>query len=190
MSATDERRERTVGLVLAGLFGLVVVLAGVDLVADLRDGTTALHVVIEGLVVVVGLAGAAWSMARVGALTREAHALRAEAATLSAHLDASRAEATRWRDEAGELIRGLSVAIDRQLERWGLSPAEKEIALLLLKGLSHKEVAEVRTVSESTVRQQARALYRKAGLTGRADLAAFFLEDLLGPTAPTPPSRP
>ena len=32
---------------------------------------------------------------------------------------------------------------------------------------------------ERTVREQARSLYRKSGLTGRADLAAFFLEDLL-----------
>jgi len=56
--------------------------------------------------------------------------------------------------------------------------------LLLLKGLSHKEIAEVRNVSETTVRHQARSLYRKAGLSGRNDLAAFFLEDLLGPQTP------
>lgn len=62
-----------------------------------------------------------------------------------------------------------------------LSPAERQIALLLLKGLSHKEIAQIRLVSETTVRQQARSLYRKAGLSGRNDLAAFFLEDLLGP---------
>jgi DNA-binding NarL/FixJ family response regulator len=45
--------------------------------------------------------------------------------------------------------------------------------------LAGSEIAEVRGVGETTVRQQARALYRKAGLGGRADLAAFFLEDLL-----------
>lgn len=33
----------------------------------------------------------------------------------------------------------------------------------------------------ATVRQQARNLYKKAGLSGRHDLAAFFLEDLLTP---------
>jgi hypothetical protein len=31
------------------------------------------------------------------------------------------------------------------------------------------------------VRQQALAVYRKSGLNGRNDLAAFFLEDLLLP---------
>jgi len=38
-------------------------------------------------------------------------------------------------------------------------------------------------VSKTTVRQQARSLYGKAGLAGRHELAAFFLEDLLGPRA-------
>ncbi|MGH8595878.1 MAG: LuxR C-terminal-related transcriptional regulator, partial [Gammaproteobacteria bacterium] len=59
--------------------------------------------------------------------------------------------------------------------------AEREVALLLLKGLSSKEIAAVRGVSERTVREQSRAIYSKAGLTGRAALSAFFLEDLLAP---------
>jgi DNA-binding NarL/FixJ family response regulator len=187
MNTPDERRERRVGLALVGLFGLVASLAGVDVIADLREGTTVAHIAVEGAVAVVGLAGAIWTIARLRAAMREAQDLRAHGVELSAHLDASRAEAARWRAEAGDLIHGLSAAIDRQLERWGLTPAEKEIALLLLKGLSHKEVAEVRAVSESTVRQQARAIYRKSGLAGRAELAAFFLEDLLGPQGETRP---
>ena len=55
------------------------------------------------------------------------------------------------------------------------------IALLLLKGPSHKAIAAVRQTSEKTVRQQSLAVYRKAGLSGRAELSAFFLEDLLLP---------
>jgi DNA-binding NarL/FixJ family response regulator len=102
--------------------------------------------------------------------------LRGEAA-------AQRAEAERWRAEARHLIEGLGEAIDRQFERWGLSPAEREVGLLLLKGLSHHEIADLRGVSERTVRQQAQALYKKAGLAGRAELSAYFLEDLLGPRA-------
>lgn len=182
--ATDDRRERNATLAVAGLFALVATLAAVDLVADLGEGTTVGHALIEGAVVVIGLVGAAWMVGRFRELARYAGALETD-------LAATRAEATRWRTEAGDLIRGLSAAIDQQLERWGLTAAEKEIALLLLKGLSHKEIAGVRAVSESTVRQQARALYRKAGLGGRHDLAAFFLEDLLGPSrADAPDARP
>ena len=78
-------------------------------------------------------------------------------------------------------LRGLGEAIDAQFDRWGLTPAEREVALLILKGLSHKEIAAVRESSERTARQQARAIYAKANLSGRAALSAFFLEDLLLP---------
>lgn len=91
------------------------------------------------------------------------------------------AERDRWRGEAERLLAGLGVAIEAQFGRWGLTPAEKDVALLLLKGLGHKEAAEVLDRSERTVRQHAIAVYRKSGLAGRAELAAFFLEDLLLP---------
>jgi DNA-binding CsgD family transcriptional regulator len=91
------------------------------------------------------------------------------------------AEAERWRAEAQQSARGLAESIDRQFNRWALTAAEKEVALLILKGLSHKEIAAVRDVSERTVRQQAWRVYQAAGLAGRAELAAFFLEDLLLP---------
>jgi len=66
---------------------------------------------------------------------------------------------------------------------WGLTPAEREVALLLLKGQSHKQIAYTTGRSERTVRQHAVAVYQKSGLSGRAELAAFFLEDLLLPEA-------
>jgi DNA-binding NarL/FixJ family response regulator len=80
-----------------------------------------------------------------------------------------------------ELMKGLGTAIDAQFERWKLTAAEREVALLMLKGLSHKEIAAVRETSERTVRQQAQTIYGKANLSGRAALSAFFLEDLLLP---------
>ena len=54
---------------------------------------------------------------------------------------------------------------------------------MLLGGLSPKELAAVRGVSDHAVRQQARSLDAEAGLSGRAELSAFFLEDLLLPRA-------
>ena len=96
-------------------------------------------------------------------------------------LEIARAQGQRWRAEARAHLNGLGQAIDAQFSRWNLTEAEREVALLLLKGLSHKEIAAIRTTSERTVREQARALYAKAGLTGRAALSAFFLEDLIAP---------
>ena len=180
-AATDGRRELASSVALAVLFGIIVLLVGLDLALDRRGGTTAAHASIEGGVVVIGLVAATRYVMRVRALVHEARDLRRQTRELGARLDASLAEAARWRRESAGLIAGLGAAIDEQLERWNLTPAEQEIALLLLKGLSHKEIARARGVSETTVRHQARSLYGKAGLTGRSDLAAFFLEDLLGP---------
>lgn len=47
-----------------------------------------------------------------------------------------------------------------------------------------KDIAALRETSERTVRQQSLAVDRRAGLSGRAELAAFFLEDLLVPEQP------
>jgi DNA-binding CsgD family transcriptional regulator len=96
-------------------------------------------------------------------------------------LELARAQGQRWRSEARSYLNGLGEAIEAQFSRWNLTEAEREVALLLLKGLSLKEIATVRATSERTVRVQTRALYGKAGLSGRAALSAFFLEDLLAP---------
>ncbi len=170
------------------VFLVITAVAGLDIAADLAEGTTARHVLAELAVVLSGLGGAGLMVWRLLVVGRLARAAQAEAAGLAVQLKASEAEAARWREESKDILRGLGAALDKQFARWGLSPAEKEVALLLLKGLSHKEIGAVRSIGEATARQQARALYKKAGLTGRADLAAFFLEDLLpgtgGPDAP------
>ena len=170
-------------IVLAILIALMALLAGIDVVMDIVDGAPAHHAVIEGFVVLLGLVGLGGLVQRVLQQVRTEAALRQRAATLTADLESSRQEAKRWRDEAAEILAGLAKAIDGQFTRWSLTPAEREVALLLLKGLSHKEIGIVRSVGEATVRQQARTLYQKAGVAGRHDLSAFFLEDLLLPSA-------
>lgn len=156
---------------LVGIAGLLVA----DLVTDrAQHATTPGHLVVEAMAAAAALGAASWVLIAL-------RIRREEVRRLSADLAASREEAKRWRLEAGELVKGLSQAIDHQFDRWELSPAEREIALLLLKGLSSKEIAELRSTREATVRQQAQGIYRKAGLVGRAELAAFFLEDLLAP---------
>jgi len=103
---------------------------------------------------------------------------------LHRRLEARQAERDRWRESAQKALEGLGAAIDRQFQDWGLTPAEGEVALLLLKGYSHKHIAAATHRSERTVRQHAVAVYRKAGLSSRAELAAFFLEDLMLPENP------
>jgi DNA-binding CsgD family transcriptional regulator len=102
---------------------------------------------------------------------------------------ATRQDAAEWRARAEKLLAGLGTEIDRQFDGWSLTPAEREVALLVLKGLGHKEAASLLGRSERTVRQHAASVYRKSGLAGRAELAAFFLEDLLLPAPTADPER-
>jgi DNA-binding CsgD family transcriptional regulator len=160
--------------VAATAFVLIALLVGADVTIDLMEGTALSHALIELFVVACALLGAAVLWRRRSAAL----------AGLRQDLSASKQAARRWRKEAEEAVAGVSEAIDKQFERWDLSAAEREVALLLLKGLSLKETADVRGTSERTVREQARAVYRKGDLCGRAELAAFFLEDLLSPRKP------
>ena len=174
---TDAAEARPLALAAAGAaFALIAVLVGTDILGDTRSGTGWAHAAIEASLMAIALGAATALWWRFATLRRRARLLARD-------LDAALAEAARWRGDAEEVLRGLGAAIEAQFQRWGLSEAEREVALLLLKGLSHKEVAEVRETSERTVRQQSLAVYRKAGLAGRAELSAFFLEDLLLPGA-------
>jgi DNA-binding CsgD family transcriptional regulator len=95
-------------------------------------------------------------------------------------------ERDKFRDQSKKLLAGLGEVIDVQLREWNLTVTERETALFLLKGYSHKEIANLTDRSERTVRQHSVAVYRKSGLAGRAELAAFFLEDLLLPMETAP----
>jgi len=174
---TDEgsdRKRKATGVVL---FATVLILIAWDLITDYGQAVSWIHLAVEVVTLLAAASGTA-------VLWRQYRAVREEALGLSRDLELAREEGRRWRLESRELLDGLGAAIERQFHRWGLSPAEAEIGTLLLKGLSHKEIAGVRRTSERTVRQQARSLYLKAGLAGRSELSAFFLEDLLLPLQP------
>ena len=157
-----------------GLFAVIAFLLGFDILSDYRSGTERPHLVTEGVVMALALVG-------LGLLWKQFRSVQHRAEQLSIDLESARREAQRFREEAHDALRGLGEAIDRQFTRWELSSAEREVGLLLLKGLSHREIAQVRSTTETTIRQQALAVYRKSGLRGRAELSAFFLEDLLLP---------
>ncbi len=150
------------------VFAAIFVLVGLDLLSDYQGGIAPLHLAIELTVMALSAAGVLYLALRL----RDA---RRTVVTLTRDVAQAEREAERWRVEAGELLDGLSAAIARQFERWDLTEAERMVAVGLLQGLSHKEIAGKRATSERTVRQQARSVYQKAGLGGRSELAAFFL---------------
>jgi DNA-binding CsgD family transcriptional regulator len=159
---------------------IVIAIGGaVDLVFDRPQSLWSVHVIYEVIMILGALGTATWLW------LGWRDALRANA-ELARTVTERQAERDRWRESATQALAGLAQAIDRQFGAWGLTPAEREVAVQLLRGRSHKEIASATGRSERTVRQHAAAAYQKAGLGGRAELAAYFLSGL--PSVSTSPA--
>nr|WP_254899043.1 helix-turn-helix transcriptional regulator [Thalassococcus arenae] len=89
----------------------------------------------------------------------------------------------RARDRAEQSLRAASGAfldvLEERFDDWGLTPAERDVALFAVKGLSIAEIAALRSTSEGTVKAQTNAIYRKAGVSGRPQLLSLFIDDLM-----------
>lgn len=161
-------------LVLAGVFVLIMVSAAVDLVMDRPRTLWSFHVLAEATLVVLSLGAASYLALGWYSALRDVRELEAAVAQRQAERDV-------WKARAARVLEGLSEAVGEQFEAWKLTEAERETALMLLKGYSSKRIGKLAGRSERTVRQHAVAVYRKSGLAGRAELSAFFLEDMLLP---------
>ena len=177
-------------LLLIPAIGLLIV----DLMLDLRAGGGGLHALGEGFA--TGLLGLA-ALRLIQQERRESrelsNALEAELAALRGRLTVLPAVQTPQEPTQAPLLPreppqsqdsaplprppvDVTAAIDRAFSAWGLTPAEREVAWLLLKGASLAMVAEARGTSPRTAKDQARAIYRKSGAAGRAELQALALE--------------
>ena len=91
--------------------------------------------------------------------------------------------AVRERNVAQARLRRASGAfmdlLEERFSEWALSPAERDVALFAIKGMSTAEIGVLRNTSEGTVKAQTNAIYRKAGVTGRPQLLSVFIEDLM-----------
>ncbi len=172
-------RERRISLALVTI---VICLLAFDIVFDLVGGEPGGHVAVEAMVISLASIGAIYLWLKTVYLSRETNQLRTRLSLL--HRDSEF-----WKKEAKSALEGLGESIDKHFSLWNLTSAERDIGLLLLKGYSHKEIAQLRETSDRTIRHQAASLYSKADLDGRAQLSAFFLEDLLLPIDQSSPER-
>ena len=163
-------------VLVPGILLLVAVGGAIDLALDRPASWLSLHVLVEVTLMVVSLT---FSIVLWRAWNRTTHQLARAEHTIAT----SKAERDVWRKNAESVLAGFSSAVEGQFAKWGLTPVEREVAFLLLKGHGHKQVASQTGRSERTVRQHAVSVYEKSGLGGRAELAAFFLEGLMVPTS-------
>lgn len=91
--------------------------------------------------------------------------------------------ALRGRHQAEERLRRAAAdfraIMEERFAEWDLTPAERDVALFAVKGMSTAEIARLRETSEGTVKAQTNAIYRKAGVTGRNQLLSLFIEELM-----------
>jgi len=76
--------------------------------------------------------------------------------------------------------------IQAHFERWDLTAAERDVALLSLRGLRLSEIAEMRGTSNGTVKAQSSSIFRKAGVRTRSELLGLIMDELLDFGAETP----
>lgn len=157
---------------IALLLALIVLLKLMDVVMDTGLGLPPAHLAQEWALLTLSLFGFIYLVLDMRRRTRNLKQL-AESLSLSEERFGA------LNEELREARRRHGQAVRHQFEAWGLTSSEQQVGLLLLKGLSLREIAAVRQTREKTVRQQASSIYTRSGLEGRHALAAWFLEDFL-----------
>ncbi|MCG6202605.1 helix-turn-helix transcriptional regulator [Psychromonas antarctica] len=155
------------------VYSLIFLVSFIDIIMDWASmGGLNSHILVEvlsGLIALIAFAVlVVWNLKQNKQMT----VLRSRLTSTKKQLNTSQLQTQKLMGEFSKIIQ-------TQFDEWQLTKSEKEVALLLLKGLTLHEIAGVRETRGKTVRQQASNLYKKAGITGRHELVAYFFEDLL-----------
>jgi len=160
-------------LIIMALLAFVVAGSLTDVIYDYREGASIAHLAVELSLVAASLVLITILSLGIWRESRSNRRLKAELQSVSRQPPASPSPSViAARHDLGKVLQ-------TQFEEWSLTQTEKEVSLLLLKGLSFKEIAAVRNTLEKTVRQQASSIYKKAGVSGRHEFSAWFIEDIL-----------
>ena len=138
------RRVTIFGGLTVGLFG---VLMAIELIGE-SEPVTVLSLsgdILETALLVLAIGCATFFSVEFRELRRDHSVIRADLAKATLNGE-------RWRKEAQAHLEGLGAAIQQQFREWRLSEAESDIAALMMKGFSHKEIAGLRNSTAATVR--------------------------------------
>ncbi len=155
---TQERRAATLAVII--LFQALCALFFIgDVIVDLQggNGLVEMHLAIEAAVAVGLIAGVVFLM-------MELRLLLQRVAAMETGLRAARGE--------------MADLVDTFFDQWGLTPSERDVALMILKGIENDAIAEMRGTAPGTVRAQCAKIYAKAQVDGRSQLLSVFLEEL------------
>ena len=163
--------------ILLGLFFIIMsIYSSYEVYDELSDlinnNETIWHVSAEILIVIFSYSGLVYFIYLITKQNKKQKFLETNLIKIRKDLESSNIRLQKGKKDYQKVIQW-------QFTEWLLSPSEKKVALLLLKGLSLKEIATCRTTREKTVRKQASTIYSKSKLGGRHELSAWFFEDML-----------
>ena len=79
---------------------------------------------------------------------------------------------------------GPEAAVRRRQPGGKLTRREREVALLVARGLTNRQIASELTISERTVTTHVDRILRKLGVTSRSRIAAWAVGQLLSEESP------
>jgi DNA-binding CsgD family transcriptional regulator len=174
VAGLSERQTR--GLLAGVGVGSFALLMTLDVLTE-EDELAPFDLLVDAVTVLLTISAAVG----VALLALRMQAQHEERMTLIRDLEIARREGQHWRSKVQSSLNGIRAEMETQFRQWGMTTAERDVGLLILKGLNHKEIAALRGTSEATVRQQAQSIYQKSALPGKTAFSAYFLEDLFAP---------
>lgn len=161
-------RDRTITFIF---LLLLMAFTSVDIALDLKEGLPLDHLVHELIILISSLLIVVYKIRIISKKNSQLKAYEDNSNQANAEIDFYKNKVKKYKNELNEII-------NQQFKIWGFTESEHDIAVLLIKGLSMKEISNIRGSGESTVRQQATSIYRKSQLENRNQLTAYFIEDL------------
>lgn len=155
---------------------LVFLLVSLDITLDIVEGlpmkAMIYDLLLEGsiLVLVILSTNSIWRKLKVEKESKS---------KLENRLNETVLKASIWEKKSKDFVSEFHSHLLSKFFDWSLSKSEKEVAVLLLKGLTSKEIASIRFTSERTIRNQCRSIYEKAGFKSKNELKGYFLSELI-----------
>ncbi len=168
----NQLRKYHILIFQALVFTIVATDLTLDVMKDLPKESLLLELVIEGsiLLLVITSSNYIWNIL---------HQTETSKTELERDLIDTQERASTWERKSKSFILEFQNHLNEQFHDWKLTKSEQEIALLLLKGRSTKDISELRCTSLGTIKNQCRSIYEKTGLSNKNELSAFFLGELL-----------
>ena len=155
---TERRATLLAGLILSQALCALFFIG--DVIRDFREGGlfTDPHLSLELIVAVVLIAGVIFLMVELRGMLSRMSEMRTGLRIAQGH---------------------LAEVIEAFFDDWNLTSAERDVALMILKGLDNDTIAQVRNTASGTIRAQATSIYAKSATDGRAQFISLFVEELM-----------